>query len=200
VLSPTASGFPRRLEALASGPLLVVLLVVYLPFYGLYFRSDLPFSLPYAKAACQGLPVLDTRWGYSPDVAYRYLTACGAAGRAAVRNQQLADVLYPVLYSLVLSGVMLLVLKHWAPRATALSLVVLVPLATWALDYMENAGVWTLLLTFPTRLDGLIRVMSVVTVVKQALGFVSVALTGILLVAFLIHRASMRWVKLKPTG
>jgi hypothetical protein len=95
----------------------------------------------------------------------------------------------------LLSVVLLLVLRTLARGRQALDLLVLVPLATWVLDYTENIGVWTLLATFPSRLDGLVQVMSPVTVAKQALGLVSVALTGICVVVLLGRQIAVHWLQ-----
>ena len=75
----------RHVElALARPRLLVALLVVYLPFFVVYFASPIGFSLAHAAAACHGQPVLDQRWGYSAVQVADYLH--GAASPAALRS------------------------------------------------------------------------------------------------------------------
>src|SRR5947209_10318223 len=84
--------YGRQVEmALARPRLLAALLVVYVPFFVAYFASPVAFSLPHAAGACHGQPVLDQRWGYSPQQVADYLQGCGVAGRAAITAQQNAD-------------------------------------------------------------------------------------------------------------
>ena len=61
-----------------------------------------------------------------------------------------------------------------------------VPVLTAALDYLENLGIWTLLLTYPSRPDGLVRVLALTTPAKLALGQLSLVLVGLLLLALVL--------------
>jgi len=181
-----------RLEGrLGRGWVVVVLLAVFVPFYVVYFRSDAAFSLAHARAACGGRSVLDTHWGYSAATAQQYLAACGASGRHAVVAQQLADLVYPLLYALALGSIVAVLLRAVAPARSRWHLLVFLPFVAAAADYVENIGVWQRLIAYPSR-GTAVPFFSAVTASKQALGFAGFALVGALLIALIVRGAARR--------
>ena len=172
-------------------PALLALLAVYVPSYLVYFGSGAPFSLAHAAATCGGRPVLDTRWSYTAAQAHEYLVACGPAGRAAVMHQQLADVVYVALYAGVLLVAYAFLLRVGRLTGRGWRLLLALPLVTAALDYLENAGIWSLLAGYP-HTGRLADSLSVVTATKLALGYVSLAAFAVLAVAAIGHRLRLR--------
>jgi hypothetical protein len=119
---------------------------------------------------CDGLPPFDIRGWWTLRDAQAMMTACGPAGRTAYAQQQLVDLAYPaVLAGLLLVATALLVRPYgyrWWP--------VLVPaVAMTVLDYVENIGVWTLLLDWPDTHPAVITIAATATAVKRVLGFVA---------------------------
>ena len=169
---PAARRRLRRAEAALARPrLLVALLAVYVPFFVVYFASPIAFSLPHAAAACHGQPILDQRWGYSPQEVADYLQACGGVGRAAITAQQAADLVYPALFAAVLTvGLALLLRAVRVPERHWVHALVLLPAISAGADYLENAGIRTLLATFP-RQPAIVPAVSAVTTVKLATGW-----------------------------
>jgi hypothetical protein len=166
----------HRVEAALGRPrLLVALLVVYVPFFVVYFASPIPFSLPHAAGACHGQPVLDQRWGYSAEPVADYLYGCGVAGRAAITAQQDADLIYPALFGAVLTVALALLLRALLPERHWAHALVLLPTITVVADYLENSGIRALLLAYPEQ-PSIIPVMSAVTMVKLATGWACTAL------------------------
>ena len=181
----------RRLPVRRSTIVLIGLLAVYLPFYGLYFASHAPFSLPHAAAACGGRPVLDTGWARTAQAAHEYLVACGSAGRAAIVHQQLADLLYAGLYAAVLVAAFGFLLRAAGATARWWRLFLLLPLVTAALDYLENLGIWNLLARYPGS-GHLVPHLSTVTQVKLALGYTCLATLAVLTLAAVVVRLRRR--------
>jgi hypothetical protein len=170
---------------------LVGLLILYVPFYVLYFKSDLPFSLAHARDACGGQPVLDARHSYTAAGAYRYLEACGPAGRAAIVHQQLADLFYPALYAAVLLVAYVLVLRALRETSAKWRLLVVLPMLVAALDYAENVGVWTQMIAYPGHASG-IAAFSAITGAKQVLGMASIVVLMCLSVGAGVARRNRR--------
>lgn len=191
----TAGRRLRRAEvALARPRLLVALLAVYVPFFVVYFASPIAFSLPHAAAACHGQPILDQRWGYTSQQVAAYLQACGGAGRAAISAQQAADLVYPALFAAVLTvGLALLLRAAHVPDRRWAHVLVLLPAFSAAADYLENAGIRTLLATFP-RQPAIVPAVSAVTTVKLATGWM-----GMGVVVVLACVAGFRWVRVQVT-
>ena len=170
---------------------LAVAAAVYFPLAVLMFGTGAG-SLVAVRRACGGLPPFDVRGRWTLRDAEVMLTACGAAGRTAYAQQQLLDLAYPAaLAALLLVATALLVRPYglrWWP--------VLVPaVAMTVLDYVENIGVWTLLLDGPHTHPAVITLAGAATAVKRVLGFVAFT-TPLLLVlirlAAMLHRAVRR--------
>jgi uncharacterized MAPEG superfamily protein len=154
----------------------------------IYFASPLAFSLPHAARACHGQPILDQRWGYSPEQVADYLKGCGVAGRAAITAQQNADLVYPALFGAVLTVTLALLLRtmrlperHWA------HMLVLLPMISSVADYLENFGIRGLLFAYP-REPSIIPAMSAVTTVKLATGWACLGVLVMLAAAAGIRR------------
>jgi hypothetical protein len=113
-------------------------------------------------------------------------------GIGAYLHQQLVDLAYPVaLAGLLLVATTLLVRPYgfrWWP--------VLVPaVAMTVLDYVENIGVWTLLLDWPDTHAAVITVAGAATAVKRVLGFVAFTtplLLVLIRVAAVLRRSARR--------
>ncbi|SCL35941.1 hypothetical protein GA0070624_5407 [Micromonospora rhizosphaerae] len=159
---------------------LAVTAAIYLPLAALMFGSW-PASLMAVSRACAGLPPFDVRAWWTMQDARTMLTACGPAGRIAYIHQQLLDLAYPAaLAALLLVATALLVRRYgdrWWPF-------LLPTVAMTVLDYVENIGVWTLLLDWPDTHPAIITVAGTATAVKRVLGFI--AFTTPLLLAPLV--------------
>jgi hypothetical protein len=170
---------------------LAVAAAVYLPLAVLMF-GNWAGSLAAVSRACGGLPPFDVRGWWTLRDAEALMTACGPSGRTAYLQQQLVDLAYPVaLAGLLLVATTLLVRPYgfrWWP--------VLVPaVAMTVLDYVENIGVWTLLLDWPNTHPAVIMVAGAATAVKRVLGFVAFTtplLLVLIRVAAVLRRSARR--------
>jgi hypothetical protein len=173
---------------------LAVTAAVYLPLAVLMF-GDWAGSLSAVSRACAGLPPFDVRGLWTLNDAQLMLTACGPAGRTAYVHQQLLDLAYPAaLAALLLVATALLVRPYghrWWP--------ILVPtVAMTVLDYVENIGVWTLLMDGPDTHPTLIMVAGAATAVKRALGFVAFTIPLLLSLAGLASMIRGRGRRSRP--
>lgn len=146
-----------RRVLLASGLLWLAFAV---PFFG----DDLRFSVGHVEAVCGETP-LDVRFTSSAAEVDRFLVACGPDGRAAYRDMQLADLLYPAVFGLFMASALAASLGRLLARSevrrqvqprTTLQLrhrlvmaAAMVPLVGAAFDYGENAMAWSALLAYP---------------------------------------------------
>jgi hypothetical protein len=148
---------------------LAVTAILYLPLAVLMFGAW-PGSLAAVSRACAGLPAFDVRGGWTAQDAQAMMTACGPAGRTAYIHQQLLDLAYPVALAALLLVVTGLLLRRYGARWWP---VLLPTVAMTVLDYVENVGVWTLLLDWPDSHPAVIAVAGAATAVKRILGFVA---------------------------
>jgi len=134
-------------------------------------------SLAAARRACQGLSAFDVRDGWTIQDARTVLAACGPTGRTAYVHQQILDLDHRAALAGLLLGATALLLRRYGTRWTVL----LPAVAMTVLDYVENTGIWALLLDWPDTHPIVITVVGAVTAVKWILGFVAIS-TPLLLV------------------
>jgi hypothetical protein len=169
---------------------LVVAAAVYLPLAVLMFGTWAG-SLAAVSRACGSLPPFDVRGWWTVRDAQVMMTACGPTGRTAYLHQQLVDLAYPAaLAGLLLVATAMLVRPYgfrWWP-------VLLPAVAMTVLDYVENIGVWTLLLDWPHTHPAVITLAGAATAVKRVLGFAAFT-TPLLLVLIGVAGALRRSVR-----
>lgn len=117
-------------------------------FAGVFFASSAPFAIPRVAVACGQAP-LDVRFTSTAADVNSFLDACGAAGRAAYRAMQLADLLYPLVFALFLATSLAVVLNRLAPRHPGVLALAALPFLGSALDYLENSFAWLALAAYP---------------------------------------------------
>lgn len=169
----------------ASGKALLVLFLVLLPFNLFLFpaRSERLRAL-----SCQSNPVLDVRFGYSPEEAYGIVDALGPEGRRLYAVTQVSlDLAYPALYSLLLSGLMALALTHGFPGRRRLAWLAFLPFAMALADLGENLSLTAMMLTYPPALTWLAQLANLFTLLKWGLGIASFGLILAGLVAWLVR-------------
>ncbi len=130
--------------------------------------------------------------GYSPEMASELINALGANGRTAYLKFQLPlDLLYPPLFALTLAG-----LSRWIGNMTnANKMVAIAVAASWAsagLDYIENAGITAMLLSWPELPHALVHFTSLATVTKSLATSLAVTLLVILIIRRFVRRSQAR--------
>ena len=121
---------------------------VFFVFAAIFFQSSAPFSISEVESACGQAPPDVQNFTTGDDVS-GFLDACGADGRAAYRNMQIADLFYPAVYGLFVASSLALSLartslsSRWVSRAVALAFV------GAGFDYVENIFAWIALASYP---------------------------------------------------
>ena len=121
---------------------------VFLVFAAIFFQSSAPFSISEVESTCGQAPPDVQNFTTGDDVS-GFLDACGADGRAAYRNMQIADLFYPAVYGLFVASSLALSLaktslsSRWVSRAIAL------PFVGAGFDYVENIFAWVALTSYP---------------------------------------------------
>ena len=149
--------------------------------------------LPIAGARIQafsgGVGPLDLRFAYTADQAFAALTAYGPTGREFYLLIELtADVLYPIIYSLFFSLAILFFWERAGGRWPILARLALLPFVGLIADYLENAGLITLLLNYPAQLPTLALLTSLFTSIKWIMAGLSLVALTLSLVAAVITR------------
>lgn len=182
----------RTLETLdrwATGRNILLLVGLYVAMVG----AILPLAQARLQAASGGVGPLDLRLSYTPAEADAALRAYGDVGRHFYLLVELTlDVLYPVVYALFLSLTLTYCFRLVLPAEHGLLRVALLPLATMIVDYLENAGLVTLLVNYPRSLPAIAAVASVLTTVKWTLAIASLTAVVVGLAAVVVKRVRSR--------
>ncbi len=159
----TAPTWPvtRAMARLAAVRVWGVVTAVYAAFAAVFFASGAGFSIPHVQQVCGQAPP-DMRFTSTAAQVHGFLEACGPSGREAYRALQVADLLYPLVFALVLASSLALVLRLLAPTRRNLMALAAIPFLAAAFDYLENVGAWLALATWPEPgvADGLLGLFS----------------------------------------
>ena len=157
--------------------------------------SGKPFGLAQLQEITGGSTILDMTFTKGPESVYAVLFALGDAGRAFDLTHIVPlDLAFPFSYGLFLALGISWGLSRLLPAGSPWFLLNLAPVLAAAADYCENAGVITLLLTYPARLDPVAWFVSIMYAVK----FLFSAASFITLVAALAGCAAI--VVVRRTG
>ena len=152
-----------------------------------------PFGILQLQEITGGPTTLDMTFTLGPDQVYATLEALGEAGRAFDLTHVVPlDLVFPLSYALFLAVAIAYFLQRFLPAGSPWMLLNLAPVVAAAADYGENAGVITLLLTYPARLDAVAWWTSIMYVVKFAFSALSwvtlLAAVGIGIVVVVMSR------------
>ncbi|HWQ67591.1 MAG TPA: hypothetical protein VN372_12080 [Methanospirillum sp.] len=152
-----------------------------------------PFGLAQLQEITGGPTILDMTFTTGPNSVYAVLSALGDAGRVFDLTHIVPlDLVFPLTYGLFLAVGISWALSRLLPEESPLFLLNLAPIFAAAADYCENAGVITLLLTYPAQLDSVAWFVSIMYIIKFFFSVVSfvtliIALVGCV-VLVLAHR------------
>jgi hypothetical protein len=113
---------------------------------------------------------LDTLSSYTPQKAYELISSYDSTGRQAYAIIEVTlDLAYPLIIALMFSLMILYTFKRAFPSIGWVQYVSLAPFAVMLSDYLENASVVTMLLSYPRELVSLAQIANVFTVAKFVL-------------------------------
>lgn len=174
-----------RMQRWATGRNVLILLVVFL----LFEIVVLPVAGANIQSYSGGAGPLDLTFGLSPADTYARLTAYTARGRSAYLLIELtADVLFPIAYGLFFTLALALVFQRGFPADSPMQKLSLVPLLAVVFDYIENAGIVSMLLAYPQDLSAVAVITRLATMGKWLVTIASMALLLIGIVALIRQR------------
>ena len=138
----------------------------------LWFSSKMQAEVP-------GISVLDLGFGYSAEAAYsEYLDKYTDIVRTLCLQAECVDLIYPFVYGLFFACLITLAWKN-----TKFEYLNIVPFFATLFDYCENIGVFTLLLSLPSKLLLVASMTSSFGLIKWAFATIStiIFLVGLIL-------------------
>jgi len=131
----------------------------------------------------EGQPMLDLMFGFSPEQAYTIISAYGDDGRSgAIITTAIADSIYPFVYAGLLAMAISWFMNGIPFKNPKWQYLNLLPFAALVFDFVENAGIITMLAGYPEQFVNIARMASVAGMVKWT--FVGVSLLALVLVIF----------------
>jgi hypothetical protein len=113
---------------------------------------------------------LDTSSSYSPARAYELISSYGGQGRHAYALIEVTlDLVYPYITALLFSLLAAYTLKRAFPNTPWVLYLSFLPFLILLADYLENACVVTMLLSYPAQLVFVARLSNLFTGIKLAL-------------------------------
>jgi hypothetical protein len=183
-------GVLSRLRRLATRRTVLILLALEL----LFNIAVLPVAEARIKAGSGGVGPLDLMPGYSAAQAYSAISAYNEDGRVFYLLIELTvDLIYPIIYSLFFSLTILYFLRRNAAQRPGLARLALLPFGALICDWAENAGIVTMLLTYPAQQP----VVGVVTGLLTSLKWIFAGLS-LLAVVFAVGSAVMARLRRPP--
>ncbi len=168
----------RFISRKANGKLVVIFLGLQLLFNFWVFPF---FTRQFGPG--EGQPMLDLMFGFSPEQAHDIISAYGDAGRSgAILTTAIADSIYPFVYAGLLALAISWFMNGIPLKNPKWQYLNLLPFAALIFDFVENAGLITMLAGYPQEFANIARMASVAGMLKWTMVVVSVIiLTTIIL-------------------
>ena len=116
------------------------------------------------------LPTLDLQFFYTPQRAYEIISAYTPELRQSAAMTRLTlDIIYPIVYGLMICFLLIVTFRQAFPNFRFADVAVFIPWGGVLFDYLENFGLATMYLSYPTELYFLARVTSIFTAFKWIL-------------------------------
>jgi len=173
--------FYEFLKRWANWKVIVVIAVLFLAFD--FFI--LPAS---ASRSGESLPILDLRFWYTPQQAYDTIAQYSPEARqAAVVTHLTVDFVYPLIYGLLFSLLILVVFMDASPERQ--SQLAIFPWRAVAADLLENVGLVVMFLIYPSQF----ALLSWITAIFTALKWIQIGFSLLVLVVGTLLLVLRKW-------
>jgi hypothetical protein len=162
--------FLHFLRKMARWYWLLILFVFQLVFMWA-FRGLFPYSVEKIQQITGGRGLPDSEIYYTYHQLFQVFDAYGETGRAMYLQIQLIDMVYPVVYSLLLAGILMALYKR-----SRFEHVVFIPFMAALFDYVENILLRTSVQAFPAMNDAVVQIAAMATLLKWSLLVLSLLL------------------------
>lgn len=140
----------------------------------LFFALQMLFSIVIMPAASGSndtdLPILDLQYFYTAEQAYEIVAAYTPAMRQAAAVTRLTlDIIYPVVYGMMLALLLTLTFRRAFSPKTFADAAVFIPWGGVLFDYLENIGFAIIFLSYPKEFHFLAQVSAIFTALKWSL-------------------------------
>jgi len=145
-------------------------------------------TIPQVMAFANGMQLLDELpFGYEAQYVQHLLDTLGKEGRHAYLTRQLPlDMIYPGLFAISYSLITVYLLSKMGKFQGWVVNVAFIPVVAGLADYLENAGIITMLLSYPNHTSLMVELTSTFSVVKALSTTVFFVCLMVVLIAYAI--------------
>lgn len=130
-----------------------------------------------AFAANASVLPLDLMFFYTPEQAFAMMDKYGEAGRALYwKIQMTADILYPIIYTLFFGLLLSWLFQRAFKPESHMQKWNIMPLGSLLFDLLENTGIVSMILMYPSKPEVLAWITAMFTTLKWTFAFISIGL------------------------
>jgi hypothetical protein len=169
-------------------------ILIFLALFIVMNAAILPWAGGRIDSYSGGVGPIDLQTSYTPAQVYAMVAAYGEQGRSFyILFELIGDSLYPLIYGGFFALLLTFLWQRALPANQAVQKINVLPVILILVDFVENAGIITLLATYPSQLTAVAQITSLFTSLKWIL-------FGTSIVAILAGFAFLALAKLRPTA
>lgn len=173
----------RKLSQISTGWSLALAFLLYVSFAA----GVMPWLSTFMPETARGAVPIDLQFAPKPAELYVMVEAYGDEGRKIYALFELtADVLYPIIYATFLAIVLTMLSRCLYGIESRVTILNLLPYGIVIMDYLENIGIVTLLMSYPEQYELVARVTGFFNAAKWSLVALTFAIImiGLVLLPF----------------
>lgn len=178
--------FLYRFLNTTSRPVWLTIIVVTYIVMQFAFNGMFDFSTSHLKEVSGGYAIPDLSFYYSPGQLHDLFNHFGKSGLNEYMHIQLIDMFYPLVYALLLSGLLFI-----AYRNSKFYWVIYLPFIASVFDYLENFMLRFLALSYPDFNDGVAHFAAFCTAWKWIFVYISILFVIAGAIKLLIKKGKM---------
>ncbi len=138
------------------------------------------FVNPQILALSGGLPILDSRLGYTFTEANHLFTVLGEQGRQLYTTLQVLDLIFPLGYGISMTLALTGIITKLFPEGHSMEKTILIPIFAMIFDYLENITIAALIASYPNLSPLVVNIANIFTLLKWSSIILALALLAIL--------------------
>ena len=135
---------------------------------------------PQILALSGGLPILDTRPGYTIAEVEHLFTVLGEQGRQLYTTLQVLDLIFPLGYGISMTLALAGIITRLFPEGHSMEKAILIPILGMIFDYLENITIATLIASYPNLSPLVVSIANIFTLLKWSSMILALTLLAIL--------------------
>ena len=135
---------------------------------------------PQILALSEGLPILDSRLGYTFAEANHLFTVLGEQGRQLYTTLQILDLIFPLGYGISMTLALTGIITRLFPEGHSMEKTILIPILAMIFDYLENITIAVLIASYPNLSPLVVDIANIFTLLKWSSIILALALLAIL--------------------